>query len=562
MAMDIVQLKKRLVTRKKIMDGMRERRWPHWQAIGELVVPRTGRFDRDTNRSDREGDMNDAIINSAGTLAYRIMKSGMHTGLTSHTAPWFARRFRRPELNDWGPPKIWLEMQVKKLYAFFDKSTFYNLCPKYYGDAGLFGAGAMHMDANPAGGFTVYRHPIGTYSIANGIDGYADTCYSEEVLTVNNLIKKFGRQNVSERVLKMDANGQSEQRIEIVHAIEPNDERIPKRRDFMGMPWRAIYYEEKSNDNEILRISGYWEFPVFITIWDKDQDDVWGGGLGADALPDLRMAQKLESSLLEQIDKVADPAVNAPTSMRADGIHLNPGDTNWRADPNDPGVVPVLNITPAIEPLDAKIIRTEARINQHFFANLFEAINQSAMPGNRRDRTAFEVDVLEKEKLVQLIPALESFFRSFLAPAVDRAWNILDRQDLLDDPPPGIEKEELKTEFTSTLALAARLVQNIALNDGMTFAANLMEMDPTVVQRVNLDGALTTYFDNIGMPAKAVYSDDEYAEIQAAAAVAAAEKQNMEKVAAGAGAAKDLAAAEPTETNVLGQLLGASQAAA
>jgi len=542
------------------MQQPRDGRWAHWRAIGELVQPRTGRFDHDVERRDREDDMNEAIINSTGTLAHRIAKSGLHTGLTSHTAPWFARRFENSELNEWGPAKIWLEQQVIKQRQSFDRSQFYNLCPKYYGDAVLFGPAAMHMDAHPVRGHMVNRWPIGTYSIARGRDGKVDSIYIEIPRTVRSLVDEFGLERVSNRVRNMYTHRDTEREVKVINAIEPNDDRVPNLLDFRGMPFRSVKWEEGSNPDEILDIGGFQEFPDFVTVWDRDVDDLWGSGPGADALPDLRMLQKLESDLLEQLDKMGDPAVNAPISMRSDGVHLNPGETNWVSDQNSNGVTPVLNLDPRVGEIEAKIAKTEARVMQHFFANLFEAINQSALPGNRRDRTAFEVDVLEREKLVQLIPALESFFRDFLEPAVERDWKILERQDLLDPPPPGVEGETLKTEFTSTLALARRVVQNSTIQDGIAFVQAMGAVWPGAHNRVNPDGAVTTYFDNIGMPASAVHSDDEVAEIEQQQAAAEEAAAQIEQAKAGSEAARNLSQATPTDENALGLIIGGAAA--
>lgn len=556
----LITLKKELQRRLKALQRPRDARWTHWRAIGELVQPRTGRFDRDVTRTDREGDMNEAIINSTGTLAHRIAKSGLHTGLTSHTAPWFSRRWENDELNNWGPAKVWLEDQVKRQRQNFDRSSFYNLCPKYYGDSVLFGPAAMHMDAHPVRGHVVNRWPIGTYSIARGIDGRVDTIYIEIPRTVRSLVDEFGIENVSGRTKNLYDNHNTEKEIETFHAIEPNDNRVPGFLDFRGMPFRSMKWEKGSDLEEFLEIGGYHEFPDFVNVWDRDTDDLWGHGPGADALPDMRMLQKLESDLLEQIDKIGDPPLNAPVSMRSDGIHSNPGEWNWTDDPSGAGVSAVLQIRPAVREIEEKIAKTEARVMQHFFANLFEAINQSALPGNRRDRTAFEVDVLEKEKLVQLIPALEGFFRDFLQPAVERDWAIMSRQDLIDPPPPGVENEKIKTEFTSTLALARRVVQNSTVVDGMNFAFAMQPFFPGVLDRVNADGAMTTYFDNIGMPAKAVNSDDDFEAQQAARQEAEAAQAGIEAAKTSSEAAKNLSDATPTDDNALGLVMGGAAA--
>jgi hypothetical protein len=66
--------------------GMRDNRmswWSHWSELATYILPRRYRWLVTANQWNRGSPINQAIIDSTGTLAARTLASGMHSGLTS-----------------------------------------------------------------------------------------------------------------------------------------------------------------------------------------------------------------------------------------------------------------------------------------------------------------------------------------------------------------------------------------------------------------------------------------------------------------------------------------------
>src|SRR5262249_26316533 len=91
--------------------------WASWAVLARFFVPFRYVWLVVANRMWRGHLLNEAIIDSTGQLAVRTCKSGMWTGLTSPSRPWFKLGIGLPwvELDPDG--KAWLEDTEQKIYT-------------------------------------------------------------------------------------------------------------------------------------------------------------------------------------------------------------------------------------------------------------------------------------------------------------------------------------------------------------------------------------------------------------------------------------------------------------
>ena len=79
----------------------------HWSEISTYLLPRNGRFfTSDRNKGTRR---HNAIYDSTGTKALKVLGAGMMAGATSPARPWFRLGTPDPELNKYQPVKVWLD---------------------------------------------------------------------------------------------------------------------------------------------------------------------------------------------------------------------------------------------------------------------------------------------------------------------------------------------------------------------------------------------------------------------------------------------------------------------
>src|SRR4249920_1345267 len=72
--------------------GLRTNRyswWTHWRECADFILPRRYKWLVTPNQMSRGSPVNQHILDSTGTLAARNLASGLMTGCTDPTKPWF-----------------------------------------------------------------------------------------------------------------------------------------------------------------------------------------------------------------------------------------------------------------------------------------------------------------------------------------------------------------------------------------------------------------------------------------------------------------------------------------
>jgi hypothetical protein len=240
---------------------------PHWRELAEYVRPRRGRFlITDRNKGDKRYQ---SIINSKGTQAYQVAKSGMLAGSMSPARPWFALETTDPDMMDNNEVKIWLRDVEGIMRRIFSESNFYGSASEFLGELLLFGTAAMtHVDDfDDVARF--YTHTAGSYMIGSNSRYQIDTLYRELELTVKQIVQQFGTANLSRFVQDAYDRGNYNTWAPIVHAIEPNELYTPNGRFNTQKAWKSVYYEPTGQDvdrDKLLSISGFDEFPAHVAL--------------------------------------------------------------------------------------------------------------------------------------------------------------------------------------------------------------------------------------------------------------------------------------------------------
>jgi hypothetical protein len=118
--------------------------WVYWGQLATYYIPRRYRWLVTPNQMNRGSPINGAIIDSTGTIAARTLASGMMSGITSPTRPWF--KLRIPGINpedEVNPVNIWLADCTRRMMRVFQESNFYNAIAVLYLDLAVFGTAPM-----------------------------------------------------------------------------------------------------------------------------------------------------------------------------------------------------------------------------------------------------------------------------------------------------------------------------------------------------------------------------------------------------------------------------------
>lgn len=426
----------------------------HWRDLSDFINPRGSRFlTSDVNRDDRR---NTKIIDPTGSMAQRILSSGMMSGITSPARPWFKLATPDPDMMDYGPVKVWLEVVQRRMNEVFNKSNLYQSLPVMYASLGTFGTAAMAVLEDDQDVIRTMPFPIGCYYLANSPRGSVDTSFRQFSMTVRQLVQEFGLDNVSSSVQGMWQNGTYETWIEVNHCITPNVNRDTGKMDSKNKPFRSVYFETGGDSDKLLRESGFDEFPILAPRWEVNGEDVYASSCpGMLALGQVKALQVEQKRKAQLIDKATNPPMVAPASLKTQRVSLLPGDVTYLdVLSGQDGFKPAYLVNPNTADLLADIQDTRQTINSAYFVDLFMMLQNI----NTRSMPVEAVIEMKEEKLLMLGPVLERLNDEALNPLIDRVFSIMARKNMLPPPPDVMQGMPLRIEYISVMAQAQKSI--------------------------------------------------------------------------------------------------------
>jgi hypothetical protein len=549
--------KSRYLKRKKVLEDDRSSWLSHWSDLADHIMPRRIRLN--TSQRNKGTKKNDKIYNNTATRALRILGSGMMAGITSPSRPWFNLTTPDPGIAEKAAVKQWLGDVRLRMLEVFARSNVYNSLAQLYEDLGGFGVCPMLVEEDSIDVIRTSIMPIGSYSLQLDERMRVSTVYRDTTFTVEQLYNRFGKDNCSTHVVRMYEAGNLDTVIDVIHVIELNDDREPGIKTREGMKYRSVWFEAKSSEDKLLGWGGFEEFPVMAPRWKVTGEDVYGNCPGMDALPDIRSLMKIERRSMQAVDKMINPPMKAPTSLRTNRVSLLPGDVTYvDSTAGNATFEPAVVVHPqTVKVAQEKAERVEWRINSTFYADLFLMLANSAVPG----MTAREVQERHEEKMLQLGPVLERLQDELLGPLIDRTFAIMMRNGLLPEPPEELQGVDLKVEYISILAEAQKLIWTVAVERLASFVTQLANVQPDILDKIDWDQMVDKYAELLGAPPELVRADDMVEQVRRNRAEQEAQQQQMAEQASAfkdaAQGAQALGQTDMTNDNALQRMMQA-----
>lgn len=528
-----------------------------WREITEQLVPYRVVWDRfKRNRGDKEESK---IINNTPVLGLQTLAAGMMAGITSPARDWFGLTTADPELAEHRDVKVYLDKAEEVVRAMLAGSNWYtSLANGTYLDLGSIGTSAMFHEEGDPGDVRFSPLPIGEYFLDQDHSGQVDTCYRELDMTVRQVVKKFGRDACSDVVKRLWDEGKYDQTVQVVHAVQPNDEYDYGQSGPRGMGFSSCWWDKGDQRKDVfLRESGYEEFPVLAPRWFVRPGDVYGRGPGWAARGDCRVLQLHEKRLLSMIDKITDPPMKVSEGISR--ASLLPGDKTYMPEGAERVFEPAMEVAPgALEAMHEHIMRAEQRIKETMYVHLWQAM----INDERNERpTATEVEAKRQEIMLMLGPLLENLNGGLLEPAIERTFNIALRTDQLPPVPEELNGQEIKIKFLSIMHQMQQVTGLAGIRTLLNETANLAQLRADAIDKLNSDVIVDELVRITGVRSDAVLSKDEVDEVRRQKAEQAQAKQTGEAMLQATAGAKNLSGFSPqTITDVAGALSPAAQA--
>lgn len=527
--------------------------YQRWRDLSRFINPKRGHFEGFVPNYNAQYDYR-LVMDGDPADAARIMATGLSSGLTSPSRPWFKLTLQDTAIETTDAVRVWLDDVQKLLMGIFEKSNFYEVCQQTYEELGIFGTGCFGIYEDSKSVIRCRSYTIGEYYLSTDAAGRVNGFARQFWMTVDQVVNEYGWNNCSDLVKNAYKAGARDTYVLIYCLVEENSTMIEGQADFRGKKFRSVYWEAQAVSNRALRISGFNEFPVMAPRWEMTTTaDVYGVGPGWYALGDIKSLYRMEKDSLLGINRMADPPVQVDASVEGNVNLLPGGITRSSGTTPNAGVRAAYEVNINIAALEAKIQNKKAQIRARFYADLFKMLIET--PGGP-EKTAEEIRQKESEKLLLLGPVITRMQTDMHGPAIERTFAIALRHGLVPPPPPEIEGMPLKVEYVSLLAQAQRSVGAAMIETEARFVGAVSQLYPEAVDNYDVDEAIREHAALVGSPQRTIRSKEQVAEIRAQRAQQQATVQQLAAANQAAMAAKTLSQAKLGGGNALEQVAG------
>jgi hypothetical protein len=543
--------------------------WAHWARLAEYFDPKRYHWLVVANRMSRGNPINDAIIDSTPTIALNICGSGLWTGMTSPSRPWFAFEVALPWLQLDADGQEWIEDTQKRAYQVLNESNFYQIMAQAFRDVVLFGTAPVIVYEDFEDIIRLYLPCAGEYYLAVGGRLDVTDLYREFTFNVKEIVDMFRITNCPDVVKKLWAQGGAVLDTEFVvaHCIEPNYAVSKRGSDeeetiVPGMfNYRELYWLKGIRTAQPLSKKGFHGKPFMAARWSTVSNDAYGRSPCMDALGDNKQIQLETRRKAEFIDKGVRPPMGANVELKNEPSSIIAGMITYMStEGGKKGFWPLFEPQAQwLQGITADIDKVSARIERCLFVDVFMAITR--MEGVQ-PRNELELTKRDLERLQQLGPFITLFENEFGNPFFVRLLDIMERRRILKPKPPSLKNVPLKIKYTSIMRLAQQSAEAVGMKDffgtmgGLSSAAKAAGV-PDPLRIVDLDKSSRRFAEVTNFPTDLLFTDNEVKKHDAIRAKAMAQAQAPQQAMAAVTAAKTLSDTNVGDSNnALSQLLG------
>lgn len=471
-------------------------RWEsHWEEIARYIYPNQDDdfLGNDTNKLGGEKRTRN-IVDPTGPQAMQTLAAGLHGLMTNPASKWFKLKIRNQNNKD---IEKWLKSVEDVMFQEMSNSNsaFSSHIHEMYLDFCSFSTACIFIGENNDLNKVIYKAiPLSQILITENSEGIVDTAYRKIIFTANQMLEKFGSDNISDKVKKALEKNDLIKKFSVIHCVKPNSDRTA---------FDSIYIEEQEKNT--LKEGEFSSFPYGIPRFNKASNEVYGRGPSMLALPEIKMLNKMRTIILKIAEKVADP----PLAIKDDTIigppNLIPGGINYLRSDFDNNPIQTLDISGS-----APITHEMMQESRSFIRSIYY-LDQIQFTGEH-NMTATEVIQRTEERMRMLGPLLGRMQKECLDVVINRTFEILIKQKRIPDFPIGYDINEYEIEYISPIAKAQKQMDASNLERAMSLASPLISLDPSLSKKPNGEQIMEDIFDLYSLSPNWYLSKEEFAE--------------------------------------------------
>lgn len=506
----------------------------HYKEIAERVLPRQDDF-LTSNRMEGE-KRTDKIFDSTAPLALDRAASAIDSLITPSTQMYQGLEPEDERLLEDKATMMFLDELNKSIFRmrYRPMANFASQAHECYVSLMAFGTLGMFTD-DMVGVNSRYKSiSMVELYIAENAAGIVDLSHRKFQLSARAAVNKPEfRGKLPEKIVK-EAERNPFMKFDFLHCVRPNYDMKPGKMGPEGMPWYSCYlsYEGEAFITE----GGYRTMPYAISRHVTAPREVYGRSPAMQVLPDIKMLNEMEKTIIRAAHKIVDPPLLAHGDGILNAFSTRPNAINYGG-VNEQGhqlVAPMKmgsNLPIALDMSEQK----RKVINDAFYVTLFQILVQNPQ------MTATEALIRAQEKGQLLAPTVGRQQSEFLGTVTAREIDILDRAGMIRDMPDKLRRSGggIKAVYTNPLSRLRRAEEAVAMSNTISSIAPLAEIKPHILDNYDEDEIARLFHEVHGAPARTMRTKEQVAQIRSVRAEQAAQAQQLEGAESVARIAKD-----------------------
>jgi hypothetical protein len=495
-----------------------------WQAIAELVRPMQADFTLTRTPGERRGL---EIFDSTPGLAVENLSAGLWGMLTNSANQWMSLAHPEEAINEDYEVRSWLDDVTGRMLNAFagNGQAFYARTLDMYASLATFGTALMFVDEVQPGRLRFSHRPLTECCIAESEEEQVDSVFRRFALTARQVVQR-GKVQASWKVPKKIADcveAHPEQKFSFLHAVFPNTDQIPGRRDVRGKAWTSVHICLDTFD-EVQR-GGYDEFPYMVPRWSTASRGLYGDSPAQLALADIKTLNVMSKTFLVAAQKAADPPLIAGDENDIGPVRVRPGGIIYGAvNADGRAMVQTLQSGGNFALTDEMLEQKRQAVREAFYASLLLMVQ-------RPNATATEVLARQEEQLRLMGPHLGRLQSEFLDPLIGRVFSLLWRSQTLPPLPAALAQSPIvQAEYVSPLARAQKASEAQAVLRTLEGIMPMAQMDPDVLLEFKMGEMSRGLAEGNSLPVKYLRDKREVEQIKAQQAQARAQEAQQAKL--------------------------------
>lgn len=442
-----------------------------WQDCTDYAMPQNNQIiDEKSPGQTQEIDLFDTTAEESNIQ----LASGLYSFMFPTEGRAFVLEIDDDVLAEKDDVKQWLEKATKIIHKYLISSTFRQAFFEFLKALGVFGTACLYEEKGRKTVINFINYFMRDIYIARDSDGNVDTVYRRFRYTARQAVQEFGLKNLGPQIKEAYRRpNDKNKKFDFIHAVEPRDDRDPKKDDPGNMPFSSEYVSR--NEKLLIKTktgkdaSGYPELPYQIGVFDRDNMEDYGRSPTMKKLPDIRMANKLKQIRVKGWDKMVDPTIMMPDDGSIWPLATKPGGVIfYRAGGEKPEY---WEFKGNLSEMNKAIDDTVITIQKGYFVDMFDPLI------DKQNMTATEIMARVEQKLRFLIPIIGRLQSGLFNPMIQRMIGILGKQGKLPQAPPELVDAEYSIMYLGRIALSLRTLEVEGMTKTLLAFQPLAEMN-------------------------------------------------------------------------------------